>query len=192
MILEETIVKEKIKNWQDKKDRQAMNALWQHCEAFAKKTASKFARNEEEFHDLMGHAAIAVVNAATKFDTTRKIKFITYAGKAIQNNLHYNFNRRHVIPEYADDYQITINQPITEQPENTTAQLRNDLRRMYQEAKLTPEEIKLIEQHYAGETKLKDTDKYKAIRLMNKLKKISRTKRRKITILKVTKIFSNH
>jgi RNA polymerase sigma-B factor len=72
-------------------DRACMDELMKRYDHLAQQLARKFAGRGAEIDDLEQVARIALLNAATRFDVDRGVKFSTYAGRTIIGEIKHFF-----------------------------------------------------------------------------------------------------
>lgn len=101
---EEQILSEKIK----KGDEQALNKLVYHNLRFVVNIAKNYRNNNVPFADIISEGNLGLIRAAHKFDSTKGVKFISYAVWWIKNSIHEcieKYNRDNETLSY-DDYTI--------------------------------------------------------------------------------------
>ncbi len=90
-------------------DEAARNALVMHNQGFLKKMVSEFHQKHRsmDFDDLMQEGNIGLMNAATRFDPDREVRFITYARfwimQALNTTLEQSFGLIRIPTNRADD-----------------------------------------------------------------------------------------
>ena len=101
---EEKIVSEKIK----KGDAQALNKLVYHNLRLVVNIAKNYRNNNVPFADIISEGNLGLIRAAHKFDSTKGVKFISYAVWWIKNSINEcieKYNRYNETLSY-DDYTI--------------------------------------------------------------------------------------
>ena len=101
---EEQILSEKIK----KGDEQALNKLVYHNLRFVVNIAKNYRNNNVPFADIISEGNLGLIRAAHKFDSTKGVKFISYAVWWIKNSINEcieKYNRYNETLSY-DDYTI--------------------------------------------------------------------------------------
>ena len=101
---EEQILSEKIK----KGDEQALNKLVYHNLRFVVNIAKNYRNNNVPFADIISEGNLGLIRAAHKFDSTKGVKFISYAVWWIKNSINEcieKYNRDNETLSY-DDYTI--------------------------------------------------------------------------------------
>lgn len=101
---EEQILSEKIQ----KGDEQALNKLVYHNLRFVVNIAKNYRNNNVPFADIISEGNLGLIRAAHKFDSTKGVKFISYAVWWIKNSIHEcieKYNRDNETLSY-DDYTI--------------------------------------------------------------------------------------
>lgn len=101
---EEQILSEKIQ----KGDEQALNKLVYHNLKFVVNIAKNYRNNNVPFADIISEGNLGLIRAAHKFDSTKGVKFISYAVWWIKNSINEcieKYNRYNETLSY-DDYTI--------------------------------------------------------------------------------------
>ena len=101
---EEQILSEKIQ----KGDEQALNKLVYHNLRFVVNIAKNYRNNNVPFADIISEGNLGLIRAAHKFDSTKGVKFISYAVWWIKNSINEcieKYNRDNETLSY-DDYTI--------------------------------------------------------------------------------------
>ena len=101
---EEQILSEKIQ----KGDEQALNKLVYHNLRFVVHIAKNYRNNNVPFADIISEGNLGLIRAAHKFDSTKGVKFISYAVWWIKNSINEcieKYNRDNETLSY-DDYTI--------------------------------------------------------------------------------------
>ena len=101
---EEQILSEKIQ----KGDEQALNKLVYHNLRFVVNIAKNYRNNNVPFADIISEGNLGLIRAAHKFDSTKGVKFISYAVWWIKNSINEcieKYNRYNETLSY-DDYTI--------------------------------------------------------------------------------------
>lgn len=101
---EEQILSEKIQ----KGDEQALNKLVYHNLRFVVNIAKNYRNSNVPFADIISEGNIGLIRAAHKFDSTKGVKFISYAVWWIKNSINEcieKYNRDNETLSY-DDYTI--------------------------------------------------------------------------------------
>lgn len=101
---EEQILSEKIQ----KGDEQALNKLVYHNLRFVVNIAKNYRNNNVPFADIISEGNLGLIRAAHKFDSTKGVKFISYAVWWIKNSINEcieKYNRNNETLSY-DDYTI--------------------------------------------------------------------------------------
>ena len=101
---EEQILSEKIQ----KGDEQALNKLVYHNLKFVVNIAKNYRNNNVPFADIISEGNLGLIRAAHKFDSTKGVKFISYAVWWIKNSINEcieKYNRDNETLSY-DDYTI--------------------------------------------------------------------------------------
>lgn len=101
---EEQILSEKIQ----KGDEQALNKLVYHNLKFVVNIAKNYRNSNVPFADIISEGNLGLIRAAHKFDSTKGVKFISYAVWWIKNSIHEcieKYNRDNETLSY-DDYTI--------------------------------------------------------------------------------------
>ena len=101
---EEQILWEKIQ----KGDEQALNKLVYHNLRFVVNIAKNYRNNNVPFADIISEGNLGLIRAAHKFDSTKGVKFISYAVWWIKNSINEcieKYNRDNETLSY-DDYTI--------------------------------------------------------------------------------------
>lgn len=101
---EEQILSEKIQ----KGDEQALNKLVYHNLRFVVHIAKNYRNNNVPFADIISEGNLGLIRAAHKFDSTKGVKFISYAVWWIKNSINEcieKYNRNNETLSY-DDYTI--------------------------------------------------------------------------------------
>ena len=101
---EEQILSEKIQ----KGDEQALNKLVYHNLRFVVNIAKNYRNNNVPFADIISEGNLGLIRAAHKFDSTKGVKFISYAVWWIKNSINEcieKYNRDNEALSY-DDYTI--------------------------------------------------------------------------------------
>lgn len=103
-IREEQILSEKIQ----KGDEQALNKLVYHNLRFVVNIAKNYRNSNVPFADIISEGNLGLIRAAHKFDSTKGVKFISYAVWWIKNSINEcieKYNRDNETLSY-DDYTI--------------------------------------------------------------------------------------
>lgn len=101
---EEQILSEKIQ----KGDEQALNKLVYHNLRFVVNIAKNYRNSNVPFADIISEGNLGLIRAAHKFDSTKGVKFISYAVWWIKNSINEcieKYNRDNETLSY-DDYTI--------------------------------------------------------------------------------------
>ena len=101
---EEQILSEKIQ----KGDEQALNKLVYHNLRFVVHIAKNYRNNNVPFADIISEGNLGLIRAAHKFDSTKGVKFISYAVWWVKNSINEcieKYNRDNETLSY-DDYTI--------------------------------------------------------------------------------------
>lgn len=101
---EEQILSEKIQ----KGDEQALNKLVYHNLKFVVNIAKNYRNNNVPFADIISEGNLGLIRAAHKFDSSKGVKFISYAVWWIKNSINEcieKYNRDNETLSY-DDYTI--------------------------------------------------------------------------------------
>lgn len=101
---EEQILSEKIQ----KGDEQALNKLVYHNLRFVVNIAKNYRNSNVPFADIISEGNLGLIRAAHKFDSTKGVKFISYAVWWIKNSINEcieKYNRNNETLSY-DDYTI--------------------------------------------------------------------------------------
>ena len=101
---EEQVLSEKIQ----KGDEQALNKLVYHNLRFVVNIAKNYRNSNVPFADIISEVNIGLIRAAHKFDSTKGVKFISYAVWWIKNSINEcieKYNRDNETLSY-DDYTI--------------------------------------------------------------------------------------
>lgn len=101
---EERILSEKIQ----KGDEQALNKLVYHNLRFVVNIAKNYRNSNVPFADIISEGNLGLIRAAHKFDSTKGVKFISYAVWWIKNSINEcieKYNRDNETLSY-DDYTI--------------------------------------------------------------------------------------
>ena len=101
---EEQILSEKIQ----KGDEQALNKLVYHNLKFVVNIAKNYRNSNVPFADIISEGNLGLIRAAHKFDSTKGVKFISYAVWWIKNSINEcieKYNRDNETLSY-DDYTI--------------------------------------------------------------------------------------
>ena len=101
---EEQILSEKIQ----KSDEQALNKLVYHNLRFVVNIAKNYRNSNVPFADIISEGNLGLIRAAHKFDSTKGVKFISYAVWWIKNSINEcieKYNRDNETLSY-DDYTI--------------------------------------------------------------------------------------
>lgn len=101
---EEQVLSEKIQ----KGDEQALNKLVYHNLRFVVNIAKNYRNNNVPFADIISEGNLGLIRAAHKFDSTKGVKFISYAVWWIKNSINEcieKYNRDNETLSY-DDYTI--------------------------------------------------------------------------------------
>ena len=101
---EEQVLSEKIQ----KGDEQALNKLVYHNLRFVVNIAKNYRNSNVPFADIISEGNIGLIRAAHKFDSTKGVKFISYAVWWIKNSINEcieKYNRDNETLSY-DDYTI--------------------------------------------------------------------------------------
>ena len=101
---EEQILSEKIQ----KGDEQALNKLVYHNLRFVVNIAKNYRNSNVPFADIISEGNLGLIRAAHKFDSSKGVKFISYAVWWIKNSIHEcieKYNRDNETLSY-DDYTI--------------------------------------------------------------------------------------
>ena len=101
---EEQILSEKIQ----KGDEQALNKLVYHNLRFVVNIAKKYRNSNVPFADIISEGNLGLIRAAHKFDSSKGVKFISYAVWWIKNSINEcieKYNRDNETLSY-DDYTI--------------------------------------------------------------------------------------
>ena len=101
---EEQILSEKIQ----KGDEQALNKLVYHNLRFVVNIAKNYRNNNVPFADIISEGNLGLIRAAHKFDSSKGVKFISYAVWWIKNSINEcieKYNRDNETLSY-DDYTI--------------------------------------------------------------------------------------
>ena len=101
---EEQILSEKIQ----KGDEQALNKLVYHNLRFVVNIAKNYRNSNVPFADIISEGNLGLIRAAHKFDSTKGVKFISYAVWWIKNSINEcieKYNRYNETLSY-DDYTI--------------------------------------------------------------------------------------
>ena len=101
---EEQMLSEKIQ----KGDEQALNKLVYHNLRFVVNIAKNYRNNNVPFADIISEGNLGLIRAAHKFDSTKGVKFISYAVWWIKNSINEcieKYNRDNETLSY-DDYTI--------------------------------------------------------------------------------------
>ena len=101
---EEQILSEKIQ----KGDEQALNKLVYHNLRFVVNIAKNYRNSNAPFADIISEGNLGLIRAAHKFDSTKGVKFISYAVWWIKNSINEcieKYNRDNETLSY-DDYTI--------------------------------------------------------------------------------------